>query len=228
VNRFDHYAAEYSAIMNKSVGWISQDHDAFVAVKARLILRLLRQYIGDPKQTRVLDVGCGIGLIDHLLVDQVGVLHGLDVSEESIRLAAKGSPDANFRQYDGKRMPYSDGAFDLTFAVCVVHHVPRPDWSVFVAEMARVLRPGGLALIIEHNPFNPVTRHVVNRCEFDRDAVLLTARTCRHLMHGVGLKLVEKNYITFIPFQMRWVEQIEQRLGWLPLGAQYIVAATKV
>ena len=121
-------------------------------------------------------------------------------------------------------MPYSDGAFDLTFAVCVVHHVPRSDWSIFAAEMARVLRPGGLALIIEHNPFNPVTRHVVNRCEFDRDAVLLTARTCRHLMQGAGLKIVEKNYITFIPFQMRGVEQIERRLGWLPLGAQYIVS----
>ena len=43
-------------------------------------------------------------------------------------------------------------------------------------------------------------------------------------MQRAGLKIVEKNYITFIPFQMRGVEQIERRLGWLPLGAQYIVA----
>ena len=41
--------------------------------------------------------------------------------------------------------------------------------------MRRVVRPGGLLCIIEHNPFNPLTRLAVVRCEFDRDAVLLPA-----------------------------------------------------
>jgi SAM-dependent methyltransferase len=227
MNSFDQFADEYSAIMNKSVGWTGQDHDVFVTYKVRLILRFLRRFVGDPKDARILDVGCGIGLIDRLLIDEVGVLDGIDVSEDSIRIAREGCPGGNFLPYDGKRMPYADGAFDLAFAVCVIHHVPPADWTSFAAEMARVLKPGGLALVIEHNPFNPMTRHVVNRCEFDRDAVLLNARTCRGLLQRAGLKSVDNQYITFIPFQMPGVERIEQWLGWLPLGAQYVSAAVK-
>ena len=227
MNSFDHCAKEYSAIMKKTIGWIGQDHDVFIDSKARLLLRLLRQRLGDPKQARVLDVGCGIGLLDRLLVDQVGTLHGLDISGESIQIATGLCPGAKFQQFDGGSMPYSDGEFDLAFAVCVVHHVPPSHWTKFAAEMARVLRPGGLAVVIEHNPFNPVTRYIVSRCEFDHDAVLLSPRTCRRLAQGAGLDVVNQDFITFIPFQMPGAEQIERWLGWLPLGAQYVVAAVK-
>ena len=60
--------------------------------------------------------------------------------------------------------------------------------DVVIAEMARVTRPGGMVAIIEHNPLNPVTRHIVSRCPFDRDAVLLRCGTGARLLAGAGLE----------------------------------------
>ena len=53
--------------------------------------------------------------------------------------------------------------------------------------MARVLRPGGIAAIFEHNPLNPLTRRVVSNCVFDEDAVLLRRRRARGLLRQAGL-----------------------------------------
>ena len=69
-------------------------------------------------------------------------------------------------------MPVPDASVDVVFAICVVHHVPPAHWGAFAAEMARVLRPGGVAAIFEHNPLNPVTRRVVSNC------VSTTTRSC--------------------------------------------------
>ena len=55
-------------------------------------------------------------------------------------------------------------------------------------EMRRVVRPGGLVCVIEHNPLNPLTRLAVARCEFDRDTVLLGAGKARKLMAAGGLR----------------------------------------
>ena len=88
--------------------------------------------------------------------------------------------------YDGATLPYSDGCFDLAFAICVVHHVPPRLWNVFASEMRRVLKPAGLALVFEHNPRNPLTMRVVNSCPFDADAVLLRNETAEALLSTAG------------------------------------------
>ena len=64
-------------------------------------------------------------------------------------------------------------------AVCVYHHVEPGDRAPLTAEIRRVLKPGGMLAIIEHNPLNPVTRAVVKRIPLDRDAQLLSAREAR-------------------------------------------------
>jgi hypothetical protein len=54
--------------------------------------------------------------------------------------------------------------------VCVMHHVPLPQWTSFA------LRTGGLALAFGHNPYNPATQYIVKTCDIDKDAVLLRRR----------------------------------------------------
>ena len=53
-------------------------------------------------------------------------------------------------------------------------------------EAARVLRPGGVFAIIEHNPLNPATRLIVRRLPMDRNAILLGARETRRLLRAAG------------------------------------------
>ena len=68
----------------------------------------------------------------------------------------------------------SSGSFDVVFAMCVWHHIPPNQWTNFISELSRVLSQEGLLLVYEHNPLNPLTRRVVSRCAFDKDAVLLS------------------------------------------------------
>jgi hypothetical protein len=92
--------------------------------------------------------------------------------------------------------------------------------------MARVIRPGGVVCIIEHNPLNPLTQLSVRRCEFDRDAVLLPAWRTAGLMARAGLRAVESRYFLLLPSAATPMRAIERRLARLPLGAQYIACGT--
>ena len=174
-----------------------------------------------------MDVGCGIGATDRHLVGSFGKVIGVDIVEGVLDRAVEEVPQAEFRHYDGDALPVEDGAVDVVFAICVVHHVPPARWGAFAAEMARVLRPGGVAAIFEHNPLNPVTRRVVANCVFDEDAVLLRRHTAAALLRDAGLRAPEHRYIAFLPFGGTKVAPIESALRRLPLGAQYFVAATR-
>jgi hypothetical protein len=105
--------------------------------------------------------------------------------------------------------------------------VPTAQCPRFAAELARVVRPGGLVAVFEHNPFNPLTRWAVQRCEFDRDAVLLSRGRATTVLRRAGLELAERRYIVFLPFGGERMEPLERRLGNLPIGAQYYVAARR-
>jgi ubiquinone/menaquinone biosynthesis C-methylase UbiE len=227
MNEFDQHAGDYSAVMDSTVGWTGQDHDFFNASKARLLTRLARAQFGDIGKIQAIDIGCGVGLIDRFLVPSIPNLHGIDVSAQSIERAQRNCPEASFRSFDGKHIPYADGAFDMAIATCVMHHVPPQDWPAFMTEMARVLKPGGLAVVIEHNPLNPVTRHMVTHHEFDRDAVMLSLGTCKKLFRGANFKIAKARFTTFVPFALPFLDQIEGLLGPLPLGAQYFLAGLK-
>ena len=91
--------------------------------------------------------------------------------------------------------------------------------------MQRVTRPGGIVVIAEHNPLNPLTRYVVGRCEFDGDAVLLSRRETDRTLRSAGLSEFECRYILFFPWRGSGLRRLELSLGRVPLGAQYLVTA---
>ena len=108
-----------------------------------------------------------------------------------------------------------------------MHHVPPAGWSGFAAEMYRVVKKGGLAVVFEHNPLNPLTRIAVSRCEFDKDAVLLHRRKLKKIFIDTKLSIAGKAYIVFFPFKSKVFRNAENILGWLPLGAQFYISGKK-
>ena len=86
---------------------------------------------------------------------------------------------------------------------------------------------GGLLLVFEHNPFNPLTRLAVARCAFDRDAQLLSRGLSARVLAAAGLSVFEKRYILVSPFAFKGAEWIERRFRQAPLGAQYYVGGRK-
>jgi hypothetical protein len=107
----------------------------------------------------------------------------------------------------------------------LLHHVAPTARAACLQELARVVRGGGLAVIFEHNPLNPLTRLAVRQCEFDEDAVLLSRRETVGRMRDSGFVIVEARYILVAPWRDRLTSALERRLSNVPLGAQYYVAA---
>jgi SAM-dependent methyltransferase len=225
---FDAYRDSYRQDVADSISFSGQDPEFFTEVKARHLIELAQREFGDPARLDVLDVGCGVGETDRFLQGRFRRLVGVDISHESLQKAREQNPEAEYIGYGaGQRLPVDSESFDISFTICVMHHVPPTDREGFVAEMVRVTKPGGIVAVFEHNPFNPLTRRSVNNCVFDEDAVLLSRRRTRRLLREQGLDQVAAPYIVFFtrPGELR--ERAERALAKVPAGAQYYVAARR-
>src|SRR6185503_469881 len=120
-------------------------------------------------------------------------------------------------------LPFDDASFDFVTTVCVYHHVPVERRLPLAAETLRVLKPGGIFCIIEHNPRNPVTRLIVSRTPVDADAQLLTANEAGHLVPGAKGKVLETRYFLLFPERLKFALPIEDVMAALPFGGQYAV-----
>jgi SAM-dependent methyltransferase len=226
VTAFDRYGDTYIEKLERAIRGVG-DPELFTEVKARLLLRAAGGLLGPPAGLSVLDVGCGPGLTDSFLTGKFGSVAGVDISSRMVERARQANPSASYENYDGRRLPFRTGSFDLAFAICVLHHVERPDRSGFAAELARVTRPSGIVAILEHNPLNPLTRVVVSRCEFDEGVELVGMRETKRVLAAAGADAVESRYILFFPWHPQLFRRAESALGSVPLGAQYIVSARR-
>lgn len=93
---------------------------------------------------KVLDVGCGAGSFTAMLKCQRPDLeiYGVDISKKAIEIAQKDSPAINFSVANAYQLPFPDNFFDAAIMKCVLEHLKDP--SRALAELRRVLRPGGL------------------------------------------------------------------------------------
>jgi SAM-dependent methyltransferase len=226
---FDQYTDSYRDAVEESIAFAGGDAARYVGAKAHILVELAGRYLSSPSELDALDVGCGPGETDAFLEGAFGSLHGVDLSAAMVERAAARNPWAAYSTYErGDPLPYRDAAFDLSFAICVFHHVAPGERRALVAEMRRVTRPGGVVAIFEHNPWNPLTRKAVRDCPFDEDAELLSRPQARRLALEAGLERLDSPFIIFFPRQGERRDRIERRLGWLPLGAQYYVAGRRI
>jgi SAM-dependent methyltransferase len=222
---YDRYRDKYEKELDRAVGFSGKRHSFFTHAKAMELLRLAEQHLGDLHRLDALDVGCGIGLTDRFLEGRLGSLTGVDVSPGVLERAEQANPWARYVLYDGERLPFDDGSFDLAFTVCVVQVIEPSQRPAFVSELTRVTRPGGLVVAFEHNPFNPLTRLVVRRCAFGHDASMLTLGRMAALFRRARLSVVERAYILLFPSRGSRARKLERSVARLPLGAQYYLAA---
>lgn len=222
------YPEGYGESVNRSIGFAGVEMNMFASGKAADAIELMQCYATSPVSLlSCLDIGCGIGISHPFIAPHVGHLAGADVSAEAVDAARLANPEVDYRLYDGERLPFESESFDFCSTVCVVHHVPPPQWTAFVAEAWRVTKPGGLFAVYEHNPINPMTRWAVWRCPFDHDAVLLRAGRVRKLLRDQGFEIVTRRYLFFLPVDRPWARRFERLLRCLPLGAQHVVCGRR-
>jgi SAM-dependent methyltransferase len=224
---FDTYdTAGYRAAVSRATGFAGREHDFFLHAKVEHLINALQRRGLDPAAASLLDAGCGVGLMDRLLLDSFGAVAGCDVSPVAVDEARAANPGAEYAVVRDASLPFDDGAFDVTIASCVLHHVPAEERPAFFGELARVTRRDGLVAVFEHNPLNPLTRLVVSRCPFDDDVVLLRPKEVAALARAAGSSVAELRYLLFFPFDRRPLKALERGvLRRVPLGAQYCVVA---
>jgi len=223
---FDAYTANYNEEINKALSFSGMDIDFFARVKNEYLVDILDARLGGAGKVELLDVGCGIANAHKQLVGRVGKLSGIDVSAESIAVARQTNPDIRYDVFDGIHLPFADRSMDAAFAVNVFHHVPVAQRPALVDDIRRVLRPGGLFAIFEHNPLNPVTRHVVNTCAFYKDAILLRRRDSETLLRHARFGDISTRYIFSIPPAGALLRKVDRLFSLLPFGAQYYTIGT--
>ena len=100
---------------------------------------------------RLLDIGCNWGRWTIAAAGAGYAPTGLDPSAKAVdaagRVAAQLGVDAEYVVGDGRRLPFPDASFDVVFSYSVLQHLAKEDVRVVVAEIRRVLRPGGTAWI---------------------------------------------------------------------------------
>jgi ubiquinone/menaquinone biosynthesis C-methylase UbiE len=114
------------------------------------VLELLPEKLG-----RVLDVGCGPGIMTEAVLERGGVFDGLDLSPEMVREATEKFghlPQVHFGVGNIEAIDAADNTYDQLICMAVIEYLKTPDRAL--AEIARVLKPGGIAVITNPKRWN--------------------------------------------------------------------------
>src|SRR6266436_1951418 len=109
-------------------------------------VRVLRDCLADllPPNARVLDVGCGDGLLARLIMDRRS-----DIQISGIDVLVRSGTKISVSAFDGSTIPFPDKSFDVVMFIDVLHHTPDP--MVLLREAARV---SSKAILIKDHPMN--------------------------------------------------------------------------
>ncbi len=227
LEEFDAYAQNYKEVLDRSILFTGEDSAYFADYKIRDFRLELTNHGKDASlPLKIMDFGCGVGTsIPHVRNYFANAeLLGLDISLDSLSQARAQHGDmANFISPENGKWPLSASELDAVYAMCVFHHINELEHVKILQEIRSRLKPGGLMLIYEHNPHNPLTVRVVNNCIYDENAKLIPAATMAQRCRDAGFMNVKIKYRVFFPRFLRTLRFTETMLSWLPLGGQYYV-----
>jgi ubiquinone/menaquinone biosynthesis C-methylase UbiE/predicted DNA-binding protein (MmcQ/YjbR family) len=205
-------------------------YEEFMGRWSRLAGDVFLDWLAPAPGLRWLDVGCGNGAFTERLVERCAPaeVEGIDPSVEQIAHARAHAPagaNVAYRVADAMRLPYGDRRFDAAVMALVIFFVPDPPKSV--AEMARVVRPGGGVCTYAWDLFDggfpyAALQQEIERLGFPRilppSAEASRIEALRALWAGAGLVDIETHEIaverTFADFATFWrVAQTGPRLA---------------
>jgi SAM-dependent methyltransferase len=224
-NLFDK-SREYEEMLDRGVRLSGESREFFMVGRVN---DLREQLPRDFRPKRILDFGCGIG-------DTAAYLAEIFADAEVVGVDTAANAVAHAREvHGGDRLRFQlvdeldeQGRFDLCYTNGVFHHIPPSEREGAVRSIHRALAPGGRFALMENNPWNPGTRMVMARIEFDRDAIPLSAPETRRLLRSGGFdETSPARFLFFFPRFLSLLRFVEPKLSGLPLGAQYYIVGIK-
>ena len=225
---FDTYAIDYYNQLHASIKKFDNDIEFYAEYKIFDTFKICK--LNGLKPNTILDFGSGIGnsipwfrkyFPDTKLICS-------DISEKSIEVSQKRFPGKEeFSKISSEKIELPDESVDLIFTTCVFHHIPYEEHELWIKELKRILKKGGLLIIFEHNPFNPITKSIVKHCPFDANAKLISASKLKSKLLQIGFTKNKIAYRIFFPKILIFLRFLERYFINIPLGAQYYLYTFK-
>jgi SAM-dependent methyltransferase len=223
---FDRFDTSYEEALARGVSATGEDAEFYLKERVAWFAEALTERGATAR--RVLDFGCGTGNGAAFLLTLPGAREvvGVDVSDGLLARARAehGSSQVHFANVATHQ---ADGSFDAAYCNGVFHHIPVAERAGAVAVVHASLKSGGLFAFWENNPWNPGTRYVMSRIEFDRDAITLSPPDARCLLTAGGFEILGTTSRFFFPRSLRMFRGAEPLLSRIPLGGQYQVLCRK-
>ena len=167
--------------------------------------------------SKILDIGCGTGHQMKRLASMGYAVSGVDGSPEMLGHATRNNPGATLRQADVESLPFDAATFDAVISIEVLRYLPDPRQSI--REMARVLKPGGVAVVTATPVLNLNGYAIINRLAtmglpgFVRlRQYFTTSRRLRRQFQDAGFREVQIHGVYWGP--INWVERLAR--SWTP------------
>jgi SAM-dependent methyltransferase len=222
---FDSFADEYYAMASDCLKVSGEKPEFFAEYKIAEAADIANRQ--RMKVERILDFGSGVGgsVPWFRKYFPSAAVTCADVSKKSMEVSRKRFPGPEtYVEIDDETLHLPDHFFDLAFTACVFHHIPPAEHDAWFSEIRRVTKPGGLFVIFEHNPWNPLTRRVVDKCVFDANAILMSEPTLKANLKAARWQIADSRYRLFFPHALAALRPLEKYLRWAPIGAQYCIA----
>ncbi len=147
------------ATAGRTIDW-ARSYDVLVAIMTLGRARAMRAATADLARITpgdaVLDVGCGTGdltMVARARAGAAGTAHGIDAAPAMIaaarRKAARAGHAINYRVAAVEALPFPDATFDVVMSSLMMHHLPDGLKHQALAEVRRVLKPGGRLLVVD-------------------------------------------------------------------------------
>jgi SAM-dependent methyltransferase len=223
---FDAYADSYEQTLAVALAISGETKEYFASGRVRFLRDCLRELPAGPVRS-VLDFGCGVGADIPVLRTELAAerIIGIDVSADCLDVARRRCPPPAEFVLSQDYTPGGD--IDLAFCNGVFHHIAPGARAKAMELIVRALRPGGIFSFWENNPWNPGARYSMARCEFDRDAIVMSPREAVTMIRAAGLRVLGVRFLFVFPRLLRALRWSERYLTRLPVGAQYQVLSLK-
>lgn len=222
-HEFDDFAKEYRTVEDKVLSLTGESSTFFAEYKAQKLSEWLPE-LSKKSPAKILDFGCGDGLMTHFVHQQfpLAEIHGIDPSSESVAIAQKNYP---YLHFGISTETFENDTFDLIYCAGVFHHIPFNLHEQCVKEIYRILKPYGIVVILELNNLNPGTYYIFKNSPHEHNAQMLFPWYTQKLLKPYGSPKLK--FYGFFPHFLKKLRGTEKFLTKIPFGGLYASLLTK-